>query len=1069
MSEDRRVEELEAELESVRRELARVTAELTLLKSTPQLELSQLWQFRLRLFPPGSARERVARRGLHTLARGARLLSGSRRRASGDVPAPAGVAGPSTTTEAESYDTWARRREPDAAQLAHQREIARAFAHRPLVSVICPVFAPPADVFAETVASVRAQTYDRWELVLVKAGPQPPALETVLAALTRDGDRIVIVELDENRGIAGNTNAGLDAARGDYVCFLDHDDLIAPDALYEVVRLLNEDPAAEVVYFDEDKITADGSVRCDPYFKPDWSPDHLLSINFLMHSVVRKATLDAVGRLDGQYDGAQDWDLALRLAEHGVTPRHIPRVLYHWRKLPGSAASDALAKPWALDRQAPCVKAHLERRGFTGVSVVSPELGVLRSEWQGRGTRVSIIIPTKDRASLVRTCLSSILSITDYPDFEVLLVDTGSTEGATQALYEEMAGEPRLRLLSRGGEFNFSGVNNWAATQASGDILLFLNNDIEVLDAGWLAEMARWAELDEVGCVGAKLLYPNGTIQHAGLVVGMEGHASQIFRFEPGDHHWSPFASPEFYRNPLAVTGACLAVRRSVFDRVGGFDETYRLCYNDIDLCLRVAAAGCRNVYTPFAKLIHHEGASRGFHVPGDEVLKASVEMFPLVMAGDPSFNPQLTYSSVSPRLAKVREPEMRADRIALIARSFNVYDEWTREAGQELRGETRRWSKYAPLLNPGPRGRRDTAAGPGQLRILLVSHDLSRSGAPMLAAHLAQFLQSRGQQVTVVSPNHGPMREEFESRGARVIVEPGIQFTPHGLDRLFREHDVVLANTILSWRVVSAAPGLGVPAIWVIHESAFGAQYARAHRAIAHAFASASRVLFPSRDTESRYRDFDAGRHAIVHYGIEPVSAGPPAFEKDPAKLYVLVVGNIEARKGQDVLVAAVAQLPELVRRHVEVTILGEVYEPEFGARVQTEAARVGGIRLLPACPFQQMIDLMGTVDVVVCPSRDDPSPLVVFEAMALGRAVVATRVGANLEILVDGESGLLVESEQPRAMADALVRLYEDRTLGPRLGARAREHYQAHLTLERYGTAVLDELASAVARGVR
>ena len=429
---------------------------------------------------------------------------------------------------------------------------------------MCPVFAPPASVLVETIASVRAQTYDNWELVLVKAGAQPEGVATVLTACG-DERQITVVDLDDNLGIAGNTNRGLAAARGEYVAFLDHDDLIAPDTLYEVVRLLNDAPDTDVVYFDEDKVAADGIARSDPYFKPEWSPEHLLSINYLMHSVVRRATIEAVGGLNPEFDGAQDWDLALRLLEHGVTPRHIPRVLYHWRKLPGSAASDATAKPWALAVQAPCVKAHLERRGFTGVVVDTPALGVLRPRWEGRGSRVSIIIPTRDRARLLRKCLASLTSLTRYPDYEVLLVDTGSTEPETAALYEELAHDPRIRLLTREGKFNYSGVNNWAAAQATGDILLFLNNDVEVLDPGWLEELARWAELEEIGCVGAKLLYPDGTIQHAGLVVGLEGHASQIFRFEAGDHHWSSIGSPEFYRNALALTGACLAVRRDVF------------------------------------------------------------------------------------------------------------------------------------------------------------------------------------------------------------------------------------------------------------------------------------------------------------------------------------------------------------------------------------------------------------------------------------------------------------------------------------------------------------------------
>jgi GT2 family glycosyltransferase/glycosyltransferase involved in cell wall biosynthesis len=967
-----------------------------------------------------------------------------------------------------SYDRWVKSREPDASQLDLQRGLATDFGVRPLVSVICPVFKPPAAVLLETIGSVRAQTYDNWELILVKAGPQPSDVAEVLTACAQDR-QIVVADLVDNRGIAGNTNAGLAVARGEYVAFLDHDDLIAPDALYEVVRLLNQDPAADVVYFDEDKVSADGLTRSDPYFKPDWSPEHLLSINFLMHSVVRRATLEAVGELNSQFDGAQDWDMALRLAEHGVRARHLPRVLYHWRKLPGSAASDATAKMWALDAQAPCLTAHLERRGFTGVAVDSPALGVLRPRWKGRGSRVSIIIPTRDRAELVRKCLASMFEITQYPDYEVLLVDTGSTEPETARLYEELAHNPKLRLLRREGAFNYSGVNNWAAAQATGEILLFLNNDIEVLDAGWLDELARWAALDEIGCVGAKLLYPDGTIQHAGLVMGLEGHASQLFRFEAGEHHWSSFGSPEFYRNALAVTGACLAVRRQVFNDIGGFDETYRLCYNDIDLCLRIAAAGFRNLYTPFARLIHHEGASRGFTVPPDEVLRASIEMFPLVMAGDPSFNPALSYASVTPQLAGVHEPESRADRIALIARNFGVFEAWTHAVDLEMRGETRSWARYKPLIPSHTGVAPPDRATPDQLRVFVVTHDLSRTGAPMLAAHLVHYLHGQGHRVTVVSPKPGPMREEFEARGARVLVCPGMLMTPWVLDELFAAHDVVLANTILSWRVVVSAKAAGKPCVWFIHESDFGQDYARAHPSIAHAFTSATRIAFPSLETEGRYRALNAGRQRVVHYGIEPVSARRAAFEKVPDKLYVIVVGSIEARKGQEVLVSALGRVPLRVRRNLDVLMLGGALEPEYERRVRADAIHLGCVRFLSQTSFAEMIDLMATSDVLVCPSRDDPSPLVVFEAMALGKAVLSTRVGAVPELISDGESGLLVEKGDAAAMAAALVRLHDDRDLVVRLGTAARKRFEEHLTLDRFGAEVLAELRAATAREPR
>jgi O-antigen biosynthesis protein len=1055
---DQRIRDLVSALEATERELAQVSAELALLKSSPQLELSLLWQLRLRLFPAGTWRERFAKKALRL------IVTAGRRTARLSQPAGRQEIGAGRGAEPAPpipYDQWVRSREPDPSQLRLQRTISERFSTRPLVSIICPVFGPSASVLAEAIASVRAQSYDHWELILVEAGSQPAEVAGVLVSCGQE-PQITVVRLDENLGIAGNTNRGLAAAKGEFVAFLDHDDLLAPDALYEAVRLLNDDPEADVIYFDEDKVSADGTVRCEPYFKPDWCPEHLLSTNYLMHSVVRRATVEAAGGLSSQFDGAQDWDLALRIAEHGAKPRHVPSVLYHWRKVPGSSAAVAEAKPWALEAQTPCVTAHLKRRGFTDIVVEAPTIGVLRPRWKGRDSRVSIIIPTRDRSGILKKCLSSMLEVTEYPDYEVLVVDTGSAKPETERLYEELANHPQIRLLRREGEFNYSGVNNWAAAQATGKILLFLNNDIEVLDPGWLEELARWAELEEIGCVGAKLLYPDGTIQHAGLVIGLQGHASQIFRFEAGQHHWSSFGSPESYRNSLALTGACLAVRREVFEQIGGFDEEYRLCYNDIDLCLRIAAAGYRNLYTPFARLIHHEGASRGFTVPPAEVLRASIEMLPLIMNGDPSFSPALSYSSVSPRLAGQNEPEERANRIALITRNFGVFDAWAQAINEEVLGETRRWARYRPLLErfSGPASGQRT--GSNQLRILIATHDLSRTGAPMLAAHLAHYLHNQGLSITVVSPKPGPMREEFESRGARVLVCPGVLMTPYAFEALFSSHDVVLANTILSWRVVLAARAAQKPCLWFIHESDFGYEYARAHRGIGSAFNSATRVVFPSAETEGRYREFTIGRKTVIHYGIEPVSAEGAAFEKTPGKLYVVLAGSIEPRKGQDVLVAALERVPARVRGNIETILIGGTLDKEFERRVRTAAARIGGIRFLPQTSFSEMLDLVATSDVLVCASRDDPSPLLVFEAMALGLAVLSTRVGAVPELISDGESGLLVEKEDARAIAAALVRLHDDRDFVRRLGMRARQRFEEHLTLDRYGADVFAELSS-------
>jgi GT2 family glycosyltransferase len=889
-----RVEMLAARLADKQRELSEVTG-----RASFRLAERVIRPVRDTLVPRGSRRERFARWFIKGIINSAylawRKLSG-RDRALARRQRQSEGSGPPVAIPAR-YAEWIAEFEPDETQRGLQRTIAQRFPYRPLLSVVGAVFNPPPDVLRDMIASVLAQTYDSWQLVLVDGGSARPGVADVLAEAAAREPRITVVSLEANLGIAGNLNRGLEAARGEYVAFLDHDDVLAPDALYEAARLLNRGPSIDVVYFDEDKVSADGRTRMDPFFKPAHSPAYLLSNNYLMHSIMRRALVVEAGGLDSRFDGAQDWDLSLRLANRGARIVHIPKILYHWRKAPGSVASDPTAKMWAMEAQRPCLHAHLEQLGRRDVRIESPTLGVLRHRWAGRGARVSIIIPSRDNARLLERCIDSIVSKTRYPDYELIVVDTGSTQRATAELYNRLQVKQCVRLLHWDHEFNYQKVNNLGAQHATGEILVFLNDDIEVTDQEWLEELVRWAELPTVGCVGAKLLYPDGRVQHAGIVIGLQGHGSQIYRGEPAEHRWGPFGTMESYRNYLAVTGACLAMRRSVFNEVGGFDGSFELCYGDIDLCLRVGARGYEVVLTPFAVLTHHEGASRGLHFPAADVLAATVRMLPVVAAGDPCFSPNLSDDSLEPVLDLVNEPEQRVARVETIASSFGVAAELDHAIERELVGESAEWSRYAPLLERIRQARAEQPAAvvatAGTLRVLLTLHDLSRTGAPMVNLHLVRHLCANGHTVTVVSPKPGRMLEDFEEAGARVLIEPLVVGAPHAAADLFAAHNVVIANTILAWRTVMAARAAGRPALWIIHESAFGEKYVREHPSAVRALATADIVVYPSRETADHYRDFDGGNHAVVHYGLVEPHVDGVAFDRVPGRQYLVTVAR--------------------------------------------------------------------------------------------------------------------------------------------------------------------------------
>ncbi len=564
----------------------------------------------------------------------------------------------------EDYQGWLAWNEPSPAELERQRKASAKLPYRPLISFLTPVYNPPPAVLQETLDSVIAQTYAQWELCLVDGASEDPKIGEILRGYAGRDERVRVRFLEQNLGISGNTNMALQEARGEFVALLDHDDVIAPHALFEVVNLLNQKPETDLVYYDEDKLSPDGTQRRDPLFKPEWSPEMLLSANYLTHPVVRRSRVEEAGGFDPATDGAQDWDLMLRLVERTQNIERIPKVLYHWRQISGSTAAARTAKSWVFERQLASVRKHLERSGTAGVEASFAQPGFLRVTWPPSGQRVSIIIPTKDKVEYLQRCLHSILHLTDYPDYEVVLIDTGSHRPDTLQYYQTLKDEARVHLHHYSGAFNYSAANNLGTQYASGDLFLFLNNDTEILEKDWLEELARWVERPDVGIVGTKLLYPDNTIQHAGVIVGLQGHASHIF-WGAQERQGTIFGSVDWYRNYMAVTGACMMTRRDLFEEIGGFNEDYILTFSDIEFCMRAYQQGFRVVYTPYARMRHHEGRSRGDFIPANDILVGYEQFHETVQAGDPYYNPNLSYASRMPAL----KPKAEENRIARLDR----------------------------------------------------------------------------------------------------------------------------------------------------------------------------------------------------------------------------------------------------------------------------------------------------------------------------------------------------------------------------------------------------------------
>ncbi|HEY9155366.1 MAG TPA: glycosyltransferase, partial [Opitutaceae bacterium] len=545
----------------------------------------------------------------------------------------------------ETYDTLS------LGQRDAQRAEVERWTNPPLVSIVLPVYNTPEKWLRKAVDSVKAQTYRHWELCIADDASPNAEVKPLLQELEQSDSRIKIVYREKNGHISSASNSALEIATGEFVALLDHDDEITPDALFEIVSAFRTNPQAELVYSDEDKIDEEGR-RLEPYFKPDYLPDLYLGQNYISHlSVYRLQVVRAVGGFRVGYEGSQDWDLALRVIDlvGGEKVVHVPKILYHWRAIPGSTALLISEKNYPLEAARKALTDHFARQRQPVALVTVPG-----DHWRAKypipspAPRVALIIPTRNRVNLLRQCVESILAKTTYPNFEVVVVDNASNEPDTLAYFADLQMR-KMRVLAYPGDFNYSAINNFAVQQVDAEIVGLLNNDLEVIHGDWLDEMVSQAARPEIGCVGAMLYYPNDRVQHAGVIVGLGGVAGHAFRDFPRGTPGA-FNRARLAQNYSAVTAACLLVRRSIYLKVGGLDEKeLAVAFNDIDFCLKVRAAGFRNIWTPFAELYHHESASRGAedtpekHERFRREVETMLERWRAEIAHDPAYNPNLT------------------------------------------------------------------------------------------------------------------------------------------------------------------------------------------------------------------------------------------------------------------------------------------------------------------------------------------------------------------------------------------------------------------------------------------
>ena len=520
-----------------------------------------------------------------------------------------------------------------------------------LFSIVVPLYNTPELFLREMIQSVIDQTYGNWELCMADGSDEAHRnVEKICRQYMRKDQRIKYKKLEKNLGISGNTNACLEMSEGDYIGLFDHDDLLHPAALHEVMWAICERDA-DFIYTDENTFHKNPADAFCPHFKPDFAPDTLRSYNYICHfTVFSRELLEEVGVFRPAFDGSQDYDMILRLTEVAKHVTHIPEILYYWRAHKASVAESITAKPYVVEAAHRALQEHLERIGLSGVVADGLIPTTYRIQYQIKETPlVSIVIPNKDYASTLRRCIDSIIALTTYPAYEIIVVENNSIEPETFAYYEELGRHSMIRVLNWEGKFNYSAINNFAVKTARGDYILLLNNDTEVITPDWLQEMLMFVQRKDVGAAGAMLYYPDDSIQHAGVILGIGGVAGHAHKgMARGSYGYMSRAA--IIQNYSAVTAACMLIRRNVWEEVGGLDESFEVAFNDVDFCMRIREAGYLIVWTPYAELYHYESKSRGREDTPEkqkrfegEVRRFQERWRAELEAGDPYYSPNLT------------------------------------------------------------------------------------------------------------------------------------------------------------------------------------------------------------------------------------------------------------------------------------------------------------------------------------------------------------------------------------------------------------------------------------------
>ncbi|MEG4090030.1 glycosyltransferase [Microcoleus sp. Pol12B4] len=997
--------------------------------------------------------------------------------APGDLLPPAGFVVPKPI---HRYDAWLEVNQWN--DLARDYLISRLKSCReplPKISVVMPVYNPPIDFLTSAIASVINQVYPNWELCIADDCSTEFTVTENLKDWAQKDDRIHITFRTENGNISAATNSAAALATGDIIVFLDNDDELTPDALGEVALYFAAHPDTDFLYSDDDKIDTKGR-RFAPQFKPEWSPELLLSYMYLCHlCAVRRHIFEQIGGLRLGLEGSQDYDFALRATEISRHVAHLPLVLYHWRTAPGSTAISGAAKPASFAAGQKAIQDALNRRKINGkvaqhAWAIKEDLGIFAQDFPDNGPSVTVIIPTKNQLKLLKSCLDS-LENTTYKNFQVAVIDNESDDPKTLEYLNQLNCQV-LRIKNSGGKFSFAAINNRAAEQLDSEYILFLNNDTEVINPRWLSQMVGYAQIAGVGAVGARLLYPDGRIQHAGVIHGLHhglaGHAFKLMNSENRGY----LSQAMVTRNYSAVTAACMITPRQLFLELGGFDEeNFAVAYNDADYGYRLLERGYRCVYCPDAELLHKEGTSRGFTDNPQEVAA-----FRRKYAGknDSFYSPHLSledeYFHIQPRRVFMKE-----EGSAATSNVRDITDVTDVRNKEELEfAECGLLSAANNFIHP--------------IKVLMCSNSLDFTGAPLHQYEIAVKLATEGMiKPIVICTTDGPLRQAYQQQGIEVIVcdnplehiyqrdayDEAIRSFSTEIARL--KVDTIYANTLENFFVVDAAHQIGVPVVWNVHESEpwqtyfnrFGSEIAA--RAL-ECFRFPYKVIFVADATRDRYLPLNSHHNfTVIHNGLD-LSKLENSHNSELARktlgvaaedVVILLLGTVCERKGQQDLVKALSLLPDKWHNKIRCFIVGDrpsIYSNKL-AELVGELPEELRQRVTVVPETGETGKYYKSADIFVCTSRIESFPRVILEAMACDLPIVTSPVFGIKEQVRPGINGLFYTPDRPDELVAALITLLEDKLLRQQLAENAKYVLDSLNTFEEMTQAYADIFCEA------